>query len=284
VVEVAHHAHASAKRAAVVRPSAPSRGGGRRQDPGAARPSSRPRPRGCRGLSQRYTLEQLCELAAERTQVSTAVFSPSVGCYRGSLRHSFCRTRLGAEGCRRFPGRGSSVPGPIAWWRGYVHPRRRAVLRRLLLPGPEAPGNPSPPRPSERHRPPPFNAGRNGPSASLLSLWHSSLNLALRPVIGTATFSRPHVRSLRIHPMLLREPRRQLNLIGALINRAGGDRGRTHARADGWDWSSEQKCTPSCKSSYLGNGPTHVIGSPGALRAPGREAPARSASASDRAK
>jgi hypothetical protein len=35
------------------------------------------------------------------------------------------------------------------------------------LPGPEAPGSPSPPRPSERHRQPSFNAGRNGPSPSL---------------------------------------------------------------------------------------------------------------------
>jgi len=34
-------------------------------------------------------------------------------------------------------------------------------------PGPKAPGSGSRSRPSERHRPPPFNAGRNGPSPSL---------------------------------------------------------------------------------------------------------------------
>jgi len=65
-------------------------------------------------LSERYTLEQLCELAAEKDPGSTAVFRRCVGRRCGSLGHCFCRTRLGAQGCRRSPGRRGSVAGPIA--------------------------------------------------------------------------------------------------------------------------------------------------------------------------
>jgi hypothetical protein len=153
----------------------------------------------------------------KRTQVSTAVFAPTVGRDRGSTRHGFCRTRLGAEGCRRSrPGAarcrapllgaaGMSTPDAVRSFgarrcRGRKRPALPALRDRVNVIG--------------HHR---SNAGRNGPSASLLSVWHSSILPG--PVIGTATLSRPHVPSAstadRWSPVLLR--RRVLLLIHVAV-------------------------------------------------------------------
>lgn len=136
-------------------------------------------------LSQRYILEQLCELAAEKDPGFDR--GRCVGRDRSSLRQSFAELGLEPKAVAAPRAGAARCRAQLLGARGHVHPRRRAVLPRPPLPGPEAPGSPSPPKPSKRHRPPPFNAGRNGQSASLERL--AELNLARRPVIGTATLS-----------------------------------------------------------------------------------------------
>ena len=119
-------------------------------------------------LSERYTLEQLCELAAEKDPgfdrsvfadalVAAAAHSDTAFAELGLEPNAVAALRAGAARwrARLLDTAGRSAPDAV---RSFGAPRS---------PGPEAPGSASPPRPSERHRPPPFNAGRNGPSPSL---------------------------------------------------------------------------------------------------------------------
>jgi hypothetical protein len=106
-------------------------------------------------------------LAAEKDPVSTAVFSPMRWPPPRLTGHRFAE--LGLE-----PKAVAALRAGAARWRaqlpdaaGMSRPDAVRSFGAPPLPGPEAPGSPSPLRPSERQRQPPFNARRNGPSPSL---------------------------------------------------------------------------------------------------------------------
>ena len=119
-------------------------------------------------LSERYTLEQLCELAAEKDagfdrrvladawpppRLTRTPPLPNSAWSRRPLPPSGQARRDGGPNCsmpRACPPRMLCNPSP----------HRLCRDRRCLA-------LPCPPRPSERHRPPPSNADRNAPSLSL---------------------------------------------------------------------------------------------------------------------
>jgi hypothetical protein len=118
-------------------------------------------------LSERYTLEQLCELAAEKDPgFDRSVFADALAAAAAHSDTAFAE--LGLE-----PKAVDALRAGAARWRARLldtASRSAADTVRSFgaprSPAPEAPGSASRPRPSERHRPPP-NARRNGPSPSL---------------------------------------------------------------------------------------------------------------------
>ena len=118
-------------------------------------------------LSERYTLEQLCGLAAEKDPgFDRSVFADALAAAAAHSDTAFAE--LGLE-----PNAVAALRAGAARWRaqlldttGRATPDTVRSFGAPRSPVPEAPGSASRPRPSERHRPP-FNAGRNGPSPSL---------------------------------------------------------------------------------------------------------------------
>jgi hypothetical protein len=112
-----------------------------------------------------YTLEQLCELAAEKDAGFDRRVFERLSRRRSSLRRRLRRTRLGAGNCGRPTGERGSMARPTAGCRGHVRRGHCAVLRPAYAAGVGGLGSTSSPRPSERHRSP-SDAGRDGPSRS----------------------------------------------------------------------------------------------------------------------
>jgi hypothetical protein len=119
-------------------------------------------------VAERYTLQQLCELAAEKDAgFDRRVLAAALAAAAAHSDAAFAE--LGLE-----PETAAALRAGAARWRAQlldaaamsaadaVRSFGAPPLRRS-----EAPGSPGPPRPSERHRPPRSNAGRDGPSLSL---------------------------------------------------------------------------------------------------------------------
>lgn len=116
-------------------------------------------------LSGRYTLEQLCELAAEKDPgFDRRVFADALAAAAAHSDAAFAELGLRSETV-------AILRVDAARWRAQLlnaadmsaTDTGRSFAGRTP---PEAPGSPSPSRPSERHRPPRSNAGRDGPSPS----------------------------------------------------------------------------------------------------------------------
>jgi hypothetical protein len=161
VVKIAHDARIREIGAAVVRQGASSRRGGRRQDSSAlfGRAAARDLV-DVAALSERYPLERLCELAAEKDPgFDRRVFADALSAAAAHSDAAF--TELGLE------------PETVAGHRASAAQWRTELLNAADMsaadagqsfggrtpPGSKAPGSPSSPRPSEPHRSPP-NAGR----------------------------------------------------------------------------------------------------------------------------
>jgi hypothetical protein len=81
-------------------------------------------------LSERYPLERLCELAAEKDPFRPPSFRRRVVRRGSSLGCGLCRTRLRSGDCRRPTGERGSMANRAAEYRGHVRRERCAVLRR----------------------------------------------------------------------------------------------------------------------------------------------------------
>ena len=118
-------------------------------------------------LLGRYTLEQLCGLAAEKDAgFDHRVFADALAAAAAHSDAAFAELGLG-------PATVASLRASTAGWRAQLLDAAGMSARDAVQsfggrtpPGSEATGSPSPPRPSERHRPPASNAGRDGPSRS----------------------------------------------------------------------------------------------------------------------
>jgi hypothetical protein len=117
-------------------------------------------------LSKRYPLERLCELAAEKDGgFDRRIFADALAAAAAHSDAAFAELGLG-------PGTVAALRTSTARWRAKLLNAAdmsatdavRSVGRRTL-PGSEAPARPAL-RPSERHRSPPSNAGRDGLSLS----------------------------------------------------------------------------------------------------------------------
>jgi hypothetical protein len=119
-------------------------------------------------LSEWYTLERLCELAAEKDAgFDRRVLADALAAAAAHSDAAFAE--LGLE-----PETVAALRAGAARWRAQLLDAAGMSAADALrsfntptLPRPEAPGSTSPQRSSERHRPPRSNAGRDGPSLSL---------------------------------------------------------------------------------------------------------------------
>jgi hypothetical protein len=118
-------------------------------------------------LSGRYALEQLCELAAEKDPgFDRRVFADALAAAAAHSDAAFAELGLRSETV-------AILRVDAARWRAQLLNAADMSATDAVRsfggrtpPASEAPGSPSSPRPSERHRPPPSNAGRDGPSPS----------------------------------------------------------------------------------------------------------------------
>jgi hypothetical protein len=119
-------------------------------------------------LSERYTLHQLCELAAEKDAgFDRRVLADALAAAAAHSDAAFAE--LGLE-----PETVAALRADAARWRTQlldaVSMSTTDSVRSVSAPTPprlEAPGSASPPRPSERRRPPSSNRGRDGPALSI---------------------------------------------------------------------------------------------------------------------
>jgi Nucleotidyl transferase AbiEii toxin, Type IV TA system len=118
-------------------------------------------------LSERYPLERLCELAAEKDAgFDRRVFADALSAAAAHSDAAFAE--LGLE-----PETVAALRAAAARWRSQLldaaDVRAADAVQSFggqALPGSEAPDYPNSLRPSERHRSSPSNAGRDGPSRS----------------------------------------------------------------------------------------------------------------------
>jgi Nucleotidyl transferase AbiEii toxin, Type IV TA system len=118
-------------------------------------------------LSDRYALDRLCELAAEKDAgFDRQVFADALSAAAAHSDAAFAELGLGPESV-------AALRASTARWRAeLLGAADRSVTDAVqsfggrTLPGSEAPGYPSSPRTSERHRSPSSRAGRDGPSLS----------------------------------------------------------------------------------------------------------------------
>jgi hypothetical protein len=118
-------------------------------------------------LSDRYTLEQLCELAAKKDAgFDRRVFADALAAAMAHSDAAFAQLGLGPESV-------AALRASTARWRAQLLDAVDKFTTDAVQsfggrtpPGSEALGSTSAPRPYERHRPPPSNAGRDGPSLS----------------------------------------------------------------------------------------------------------------------
>jgi hypothetical protein len=118
-------------------------------------------------LSKRYPLERLCELAAEKDPgFDRRVFADAFSAAAAHSDAAFAELGFG-------PATIAALRASAAQWRTELlnaadMSATDAVwsIRGCTPPPSEAPGSPSSPRLSERHRPPPSNAGRDRPPRS----------------------------------------------------------------------------------------------------------------------
>ena len=118
-------------------------------------------------LLGRYTLEQLCELAAEKDACfDRRVFADALAAAAAHSHGAFAELGLG-------PATVAALRASTAGWRAQLLDAAdmlttdpmQSVVRRTP-PVSEALGSTSAPRPSERHRPQASDASRDGPSLS----------------------------------------------------------------------------------------------------------------------
>jgi hypothetical protein len=118
-------------------------------------------------LSERYPLEQLCKLAAEKDAgFDRRVFADALSAAAAHSDAAFAELGFG-------PATVTALRASAAQWRtellNAADMSAADAVRSLggRTPPPSyTPGSPSSPQPSKRHRSPPSNAGRNGPSRS----------------------------------------------------------------------------------------------------------------------
>ena len=118
-------------------------------------------------LLGRYTLEQLCELAAEKDAgFDRRVFADALAAAAAHSDAAFAELGLGRQLWPPY-GRVRLDGAPNCWMPQTCRPPDgvQSVGRRTP-PVSEALGSTSAPRPPERHRPPPSDASRDGPSLS----------------------------------------------------------------------------------------------------------------------
>jgi hypothetical protein len=116
-------------------------------------------------LSKRYPLERLCELAAEKDAgFDHRIFADALTAAAAHSDAAFAELGLS-------PGRVAALRASSARWRAQLLDAADMSATdtlqssgRRTLPGSEAPGHLISPRPSEHHRSPPSDAGRDGPS------------------------------------------------------------------------------------------------------------------------
>jgi hypothetical protein len=118
-------------------------------------------------LSKRYPLERLCELAAEKDPgFDRRIFADALSAAAAHSDAAFAELGFG-------PATVAALRASAAQWRtellnaGDISAADAvpSVGGRTLPPS-DAPGSPSSQQPTECHRPPPSNAGRDGPSRS----------------------------------------------------------------------------------------------------------------------
>jgi hypothetical protein len=118
-------------------------------------------------LSERYPLERLCELAAEKDPgFDRRVFADALSAAAAHSDAAFAELGFG-------PATVAALRASAAQWRtellNIADMSAANAVRSFggrTLPPSEALGSPSSPQPSERQRPPSSNAGRDGPSRS----------------------------------------------------------------------------------------------------------------------
>jgi hypothetical protein len=153
--------------AAVVRPGASSRRGGRDKTLALFGSAAARDLVDVAALSERYPLERLCELAAEKDAgFDRRVLADALAPAAAHSDAAFAELDLG-------PGTVAALRASAARWRAQLLDAADMSATYAVQsfggrtpPGSEAAGSPSSPRPSEPHRPPPSNAGRDGPSLS----------------------------------------------------------------------------------------------------------------------
>ena len=119
-------------------------------------------------LSKRYTLDQLCELAAEKDPgFDRRVLADALTAAAAHSDAAFAELGLEPETVAALRASAARLRAHLLDAAGISAVDALRSFSTPTLTRPEAPGSTSPPRSSQRHRPPPSNPGRDGPSLFL---------------------------------------------------------------------------------------------------------------------